>query len=186
MVLKTHPELIPKNGSPFLYRAQTVIALEDQAVLIATVGAELALPKVTGSIGIFYLRATPTDHEEVSAKPYLTIVAPAGLAPEFRVANEFGQWPVLVVRTRDLHAGTACESTQLVELRPTGPVASAPFVSAYDARGAQGRSGRSWTGQIRDVGFGGGFTLNTGERSIRFIRTDGRYVPAQGFEAPRC
>ena len=32
----------------------------------------------------------------------------------------------------------------------------------------------------------GGFTLAIGARSVRFVKTDGRYLPAPGLEAPHC
>lgn len=186
VILRAHPELAPENGSPYHYEARTIIAVEDRVILIAAAEAGLALPSVTGSIGVFYLRATMTDPEGISIWPSLTIGAPMGRAPEFRVAEEFGRWPVLIVGTRNLRAGIACELTQLVELRPTGPVASAPFASAYDARGAQGPSGRYWVGRMRDVVPDGGFLLTTGVGDVRFVRADGRYGPAPGFAAPRC
>lgn len=186
VILRAHPELAPENGSPYRYEARTIIAVGDRIVLIAAAEAGLALPSVTGSIGVFYLRATMTDPGGISIWPSLTIGAPMGRAPEFRVAEEFGRWPVLIVGSRNLRAGIACELTQLVELRPTGPVASAPYASAYDARGAQGPSGRYWVGRMRDVVPDGGFLLTTGVGDVRFVRADGRYVPAPGFAAPRC
>ena len=186
VILRAHPELVPENGSPYRYEARTVIAVENRVVLIAAAEAGPALPTVTGSVGVFYLRSTMTDPEGISIWPSLTIGAPMGRAPEFRVAEEFGRWPVLIVGTRNLRAGIACELTQLVELRPTGPVASVPFASAYDARGAQGPSGRSWVGRMRDVVPDGGFLLTTGAGDVRFVRADGRYVPAPGFAAPSC
>lgn len=186
VVLRAHPELLPRNGSPFRYQARTVLEIDDRAVLIAAASSDDALPTVTGSLGIFYLRSGRTDHRVVGFWPSLTIGASMGRAPGFRVSDEFGRWPVLVVSIREVRAGVACELTQLVELAPSGPAASDAFVSAYDARGADGPSGHFWAGRIRDVVPDGGFTLAIGARSVRFVKTDGRYLPAPGLEAPHC
>lgn len=186
LVGRTHPELLPQNGGPLRHEARTVLALDEQTVLIAAAEGEEPLPNVFGSLGVFYLESTQNGHRVVGSWPSLTIGTPMGRAPDFEVSREFGRWPVLVVRARQVHAGIACELLQLVELGPSGPTASDPFVSAYDARGADGPSGRVWAGQIRDVVPDGGFTFETGSGGVPFVRTDGRYVPAAGVQSPHC
>ncbi len=185
-VVQAHPEWGAAGDGPYLYEPRMVLALEGGGILLASAEARGAHAPATGSVGIFYLRSTPSGLELARAWPSVTIGAPLGRAPGFRVVETFGQWPVLVARARDVRSGVVCERTQLVELRATGPVKSDPFVSAYDARGAQGRSGRVWSGRMRDVGFRSGFTLVTGEGDIPFVRTDGRYAPADGHKSPRC
>lgn len=186
VVERTHPELLPENGGALRYEALTFVPLEDQIVLIASGEAEEAFPTEVGSLGVFYLEATQNGHRVVGSWPSLTIGAPMGRAPDYRVSTEFGRWPVLVVRARQVRAGIACELTQLVELSPSGPTVSDPFVSGHDARGADGPSGRVWSGQIRDVVPDRGFTLETETGGVPFVQTEGRYAPAAGFQPPHC
>lgn len=186
LVLAMRPELRPAHGGPYTYEARHVLSVEDQTVLIAAAESADALPTVTGSLGIFYLRRAPSGYRLTGFWPAMTIGAPMGRPPEFRVSEAFGSQPVLVVLAREVRAGIACELTQLVELGPSGPLASDPFVSASDARGARGPSGRAWTGQVQDIVSNAGFTLQTGEGSIPFVRTNGRYAPAAGYQPPQC
>lgn len=186
VVERTHPELMPENGGPLRYETLTVLALGEQTVLIASGAGEEALPTVVGSLGIFYLQPTENDHRVVGSWPALTIGAPMGRPPEFEVTSEFGLRPVLVVSARAVRGGRACELLQLVELGPSGPVASEPFVSAFDTRGAEGPSGRVWSARIRDIVPDESFTLETDKGDVLFVKVGSRYVPAPGSKVPHC
>lgn len=186
LVLRADPKLATEAGEALAYEARTVLRLESDAVLIVASKARAPASTVPGALGIFYLRATPAGPEVAGAWPRAAIGAPNAAAPGFGVTNAFGQWPVVVARSQEARSGVACERTQLIELRPTGPVVSAPFVSGFDAREAEGAAGRFWVGRLRDVGFGSGFTLDTGQAKIRFHRIQGRYAPAKGVKPPHC
>lgn len=186
LVLRADPTLATEAGEALALEAKTVLRLERDAVLIAASQARAPASTVPGALGIFYLRDTAVGPEVAGAWPRAAIGAPNAAAPAFSVTDAFGQWPVVVARSQEKRSGVVCERTQLIELRPTGPVVSAPFVSGLDARGAGGGTGRSWVGRLRDVGFGGGFTLDTGQAKIRFHRIQGRYAPANGVKPPHC
>lgn len=186
LVLRADSKLATEAGEALVYEAKTVLRLESDAVLIAASQARARASSVPGALGIFYLRATAAGPEVAGAWPRAAISAPNAAAPAFGVTDAFGQWPVVVARSREERSGVVCERTQLIELRPTGPVVSAPFVSGFDARKAQRGAGRSWVGRLRDVGFGSGFTLDTGQAKIRFHRIQGRYAPANGVKPPHC
>lgn len=186
LVLRAHPKLATEAGEALAFEAKTVLRLESDAVLIAASKARAPASTVPGALGIFYLRATATGPEVIGAWPRAAIGAPNAAAPTFGVTNAFGQWPVVVARSQEARSGVVCEHTQLIELRPTGPVVSAPFASRFDAREAEGAAGRSWVGRLRNVGFGGGFTLDTGQAKVRFHRIQGRYAPAKGAKPPHC
>ncbi len=152
LVLRADPKLATEAGEALAYEAKTVLRLESDAVLIAASKARAPASTVPGALGIFYLRATAAGPEVAGAWPRAAIGAPNAAAPGFGVTNAFGQWPVVVARSQEVRSGVVCERTQLIELRPTGPVVSAPFVSGFDAREAEGAAGRSWVGRLRDLG----------------------------------
>lgn len=186
-VLRQHPNLAPDAEPAFRREPIVIVPVDDLFVLVVAEEADdQSLPSITGSVGVFYLRSAPAGDEVVGAWPSLTMGAPMGRAPDIQVSSDFGQHPVLVVTARHVRAGVACELTQLIELLPSSPLASEPFVSGFDDRGAKGPAGRSWTGRILSMTEDREFTLQGGEELVTFRKIDGRYTADPRVQEPSC
>lgn len=143
-----------------------------------------------GVVAVYYLRAEGDGFALAKAYPEAATAGSFGDLAKWSVSPAFAKLPTLVVEGGGTWQGCTVSFTELVELRPAGPVTVASIPKVYDDSGMTEDGAESFEGEIADIVQDRSFAVRyKGTRSFaeRYIRKGDRYEREGGeSKVPGC
>ena len=143
-----------------------------------------------GVVAAYYLRPQGSGFALAKAFPEAVETGSFGDLGEWSVSNAYAAVPTLVVEGGGTWQGCTVSFTDLVALRPGGPVTLASVPTFYDDSGMVETGAQQLEGTITDIVPETSFTVRykgTGSFAERYVRQGGRFVPEGGeSKVPGC